>query len=204
MPEAAEEELAGVLAVGSAVETEGQVADVQVDGQRHQWERPGGETRQGRHRGEADQSQAVAKRHASAQVWVCDGHHAVATARVVFTQVPAQRVEVGELPAVQEAAHQQSPCRERETDGIMIFYSSCGNFHGLITTSTMTWIQNRVFLEKLVISTLISKLTFNTPPITLTQTLTKIKLKRTIQTMKDTQETSSNWWIQSKQWEVWR
>lgn len=48
MPQAAEEELAGAGAVGPAVEAEGQVADVQVDGQRDQREGPRGHVQRGR------------------------------------------------------------------------------------------------------------------------------------------------------------
>lgn len=50
----------------------------------------------------------MAQGHTFAHARVSDGHHAVATAGVVFPQVPAEGVEVGELPAVQEAAQQQS------------------------------------------------------------------------------------------------
>lgn len=50
----------------------------------------------------------MAQGHPFAHARVGDGHHAVATAGVVFPQVPAEGVEVGELPAVQEATQQQS------------------------------------------------------------------------------------------------
>lgn len=107
MPEAAEEQLAGAAAVPLAVEAEGQVADVQVDGQGDDGERPGGDVQRGRQGREADQARAVAQGDASAHARVRDGHHAVAAAGVVFPQVPAEGVEVGELPAVQETAQQQ-------------------------------------------------------------------------------------------------
>lgn len=52
--------------------------------------------------------------HAPAHCRVRDRHHAVAAARVVLPQVPAERVEVWELPAVQDATQQQRTCREEE------------------------------------------------------------------------------------------
>lgn len=48
MPQAAEEQLAGAAAVRLVVEAEGQVADVQVDGQRDDGERPRGHVQGGR------------------------------------------------------------------------------------------------------------------------------------------------------------
>ena len=50
----------------------------------------------------------MAQGHPLAHARVGDGHHAVAAARVVLPQVPAEGVEVGELPAVQETTQQQS------------------------------------------------------------------------------------------------
>lgn len=47
MPEAAEEQLAGAAALSLAVEAEGQVADVQVDGEGDDGEGPGGEVQHG-------------------------------------------------------------------------------------------------------------------------------------------------------------
>lgn len=108
MPEAAEEQLPGVVAVSFVVEAEGQVADVQVDGQRDEGEGPGGDVQRGRQRRQGDEAQAVAQGHPLAHGRVGDGHHAIAAAGVVFPQVPAEGIEVGELPAVQEAAQQQS------------------------------------------------------------------------------------------------
>lgn len=107
MPEAAEEQLPGAAAVALAVEAESQEAEVQVDGQGDDGEGPGGDVQHGRQRGQADQAQAVAQRHPLAHARVRDGHHAVAAAGVVLPQVPAEGVEVRELPAVQEAAQQQ-------------------------------------------------------------------------------------------------
>lgn len=107
MPEAAEEQLAGAAAISLAVEAEGQVADVQVDGEGDDGERPGGDVQRGRQGWQADQAHAVAQGYPPAHAWVRDGHHAVAAAGVVFPQVPAEGVEVGELPAVQEATQQQ-------------------------------------------------------------------------------------------------
>lgn len=48
VPQAAEEQLAGAAAVRLVVEAEGQVADVQVDGQRDKGERPRGHVQSGR------------------------------------------------------------------------------------------------------------------------------------------------------------
>lgn len=47
MPQAAEEQLAGAAAVGLAVKAEGQVADVQVDGETDDREGPGGQIQHG-------------------------------------------------------------------------------------------------------------------------------------------------------------
>lgn len=107
MPQAAEEQLAGAVAVSLAVEAEGQVADVQVDGQRDDGEGPRGDVQHGRQGGQADQAHAVTQGHPLAHAGVGDGHHAVAAAGVVFSQVPAEGVEVWELPAEQETTQQQ-------------------------------------------------------------------------------------------------
>lgn len=72
MPEATEKELAGALALATLVEAEGQVADVQVDGQRDERESPGGDVQHGAERGEADEGDAVAERHPLAHSWVGD------------------------------------------------------------------------------------------------------------------------------------
>lgn len=80
MPEATEEELAGALAFAVLVEAESQVADVQVDGQRDEWEGPGGDVQHRSESRQADQGQAVAECHLLAQGGVGHGHHAVATA----------------------------------------------------------------------------------------------------------------------------
>lgn len=116
MPEAAEEQLAGAAAVSLAVEAEGQVADVQVDGQGDDGEGPGGDVQHGRQGWQADQAQAVTQRHPLAHARVGDRHHAVAATGVVFSQVPAEGVEVGELPAVQETTQQQGTWRVRQRD----------------------------------------------------------------------------------------
>lgn len=47
VPQAAEEQLAGAAALRLVVEAEGQVADVQVDGQRDDGERPCGHVQNG-------------------------------------------------------------------------------------------------------------------------------------------------------------
>lgn len=107
MPQAAEEQLAGAAAVPTVVEAEGQVADVQVDGEGDDGKGPGGDVQHGRQRGQAHEAHAVAQRHPLAHGRVGDGHHAVAAAGVVLPQVPAEGVEVGELPAVEEGAQQQ-------------------------------------------------------------------------------------------------
>lgn len=114
VPQAAEEELAGAAAVALVVEAEGQEADVQVDGQGDDGEGPGGQVQRRRHRRQADQAQAVSQRHTLAHARVGDGHHAVAASGVVLPQVPAEGVEVGELPAEQEAAQHQGTWGGRE------------------------------------------------------------------------------------------
>lgn len=107
MPEAAEEQLAGAAALSLAVEAEGQVADVQVDGEGDDGEGPGGDVQHGRQGRQANQAHAVPQGHPLAHAGVGDGHHAVAAAGVVFSQVPAEGVEVRELPAEQEGTQQQ-------------------------------------------------------------------------------------------------
>lgn len=72
MPKATEKELAGALALAMLIETESQVADVQVDGQRDERESPGGDVQHWAERGEADQGHAVAECHPLAQCWVGD------------------------------------------------------------------------------------------------------------------------------------
>lgn len=128
MPQAAEEQLAGAAAVALAVEAEGQVADVQVDGQGDDGEGPGGDVQHRGQGGEADEAQAVAQGHPLAHAGVGDGHHSVAAAGVVLPQVPAERVEVRELPAVQETTHQQSTWggrgRERMREGNLRAYNA--------------------------------------------------------------------------------
>lgn len=84
VPQAAEEQLAGAAAVSFAVEAEGQVADVQVDGEGDDGEGPGGDVQRGRQGGEADQAEAVPQRHPPAHARVGDGHHAIAAAGVVL------------------------------------------------------------------------------------------------------------------------
>lgn len=41
-----------------------------------------------------------------------DGHHAVAPSGVVFAEAPAQGIEVGELPGVQDPSQKKRPCEE--------------------------------------------------------------------------------------------
>lgn len=72
VPKATEEELAGALALTMLVEAEGQVADVQVDGQRNERESPRGDVQYRAERREADQGHAVAERHPLAQCRVGD------------------------------------------------------------------------------------------------------------------------------------
>lgn len=59
----------------------------------------------------------MAQGHPFAHARVGDGHHAVAPARVVFPQVPAEGVEVWELPAVQNPPQQQGTCRRGKQRG---------------------------------------------------------------------------------------
>lgn len=72
VPKATEKELAGALALAALIEAEGQVADVQVDGQRDERESPGGDVQRGAKRGEADQGHAVTECHPLAQRRVGD------------------------------------------------------------------------------------------------------------------------------------
>lgn len=90
-----------------AIEAEGQVADVQVDGQGDQGESPSGDIRNWAEDGEADQTHAVAQSDPLAKPWVGDGHHAVAPARIVLSQVPAQSVEMRKLPRVEDSTQQE-------------------------------------------------------------------------------------------------
>lgn len=84
MPQAAEEQLAGAVAISPAVEAVGQVADVQVDGQGDDGEGPGGDVQHGRRGRQANQAHTVPQSHPLAHAGVGDGHHAVAAPRVVF------------------------------------------------------------------------------------------------------------------------
>lgn len=59
----------------------------------------------------------MAQGHPFAHARVGDGHHAVASARVVFPQVPAEGVEVRELPAVQNPPQQQGTCGRGQQRG---------------------------------------------------------------------------------------
>lgn len=114
MPEAAEEQLPGALPVRVPVEPEAEVGDVQVDGQGDDWEGPGGDVQGGRGSAHGEQCQAVAQGDAPAQGRVGDGHHAVAAPGVVLAETPAQRVEVRELPGVEDSSQKTGPCMEGE------------------------------------------------------------------------------------------
>lgn len=54
----------------------------------------------------------MAQCHAPAEGWVGDGHHAVASSGVVFTEAPAQGIEVRELPGVQDPSQKKRSCEE--------------------------------------------------------------------------------------------
>lgn len=114
MPEAAEEQLPGALPVRVPVEPEAEVGDVQVDGQGDDREGPGGDVQGGCGDAHGEQCQAVAQGDAPAQGRVGDGHHAVAAPGVVLTEAPAQRVEVRELPGVEDSSQKTGPCMEGE------------------------------------------------------------------------------------------
>lgn len=120
VPQAAEEQLPGALPVRVGVEPEAEVGNVQVDRQRDDGEGPRGDLERGRGGRQCDQGQAVAQRDAPAQGRVRDRHHAVAAAGVVFAEAPAQRVEVGELPRVEDPSQEKGSCaRVDEKRGVV-------------------------------------------------------------------------------------
>lgn len=117
VPEAAEEQLPGALPVRVPVEPEAEVGNVQVDGEGDDREGPRGDI-QGRGRGgERDQSQAVAQGDTAAQRRVGDRHHAVAAPGVVFAEAPAQGVEMGKLPGVEDSSQKNCSCRGLRESG---------------------------------------------------------------------------------------
>lgn len=59
----------------------------------------------------------MAQGHPLAHARVGDGHHAVAAARVVLPEVPAEGVEVRELPAEEEGPQQQGTCGRGQKRG---------------------------------------------------------------------------------------
>lgn len=112
MPQAAEEQFPRAPAVCIHVEAEAEVGDVQVDGEGDDGEGPRGDVQHGGSRRQSNQGQAMAQCHTPAEGWVRDRHHAVASSGVVFAEAPAQGVEVGELPGVQDPAQKECACAE--------------------------------------------------------------------------------------------
>lgn len=112
VPQAAEEQLPGALPVRVRVEPEAEVGNVQVDGEGDDGEGPRGDLEDGRRRRQSDQGQAVAQGDAPAQGRVRDRHHAVAAAGVVFAEAPAQGVEMGELPRVEDPSQEKGSCMQ--------------------------------------------------------------------------------------------
>lgn len=120
VPEAAEEQLPGALPVRVPVEPEAEVGNVQVDGERDDGEGPRGDPQGGGCGGQREQRQAVAQGDPPAQGGVRDGHHAVAPAGVVLPEAPAQRIEVRELPGVEDSAQKKGSCGDREAENMGI------------------------------------------------------------------------------------
>lgn len=112
VPQAAEEQFPRAPAVCVHVEAEAEVGNVQVDGEGDDGEGPRGDVQGGGSSRQSNQGQAMAQRHPPAEGWVGDGHHAVASSGVVFTEAPAQRIEVGELPGVQDPSQKKCSCAE--------------------------------------------------------------------------------------------
>lgn len=77
----------------------------------------------------------MAQGHPSAHGGVRDGHHAIAAAGVVFPQVPAESVEVGELPAVEETTQHQRTWRGvgRGVNSLMMLVGKATDSAGLLT-----------------------------------------------------------------------
>lgn len=120
VPEAAEEQLPGALPVRVPVEPEAEVGNVQVDGERDDGEGPCGDPQGGGCGGQREQCQAVAQGDPPAQGGVRDRHHAVAPTGVVLPEAPAQRVEVRELPGVEDSAQKKGSCGDREAENMGI------------------------------------------------------------------------------------
>jgi len=116
--EAEPEELARGLRTGVPLEPDRQVDEVEVDGQRVDGEVPGGEVEGGREvAAEEGERQRVVEGGGGADARVEDGHHAVAGARVLLADVPAERVEVRELPGEEEAGEEQASLNRGKTAG---------------------------------------------------------------------------------------
>ena len=92
------EQFPGGVAVPLAIKPPAQVAERQVQGQGVDSEGPCSDPKGWSSQAHGRQQDAVAESHSLAQPRVHHRHHAVASARVVWSQIPAKGVEVGELP----------------------------------------------------------------------------------------------------------
>ena len=100
------EQFSGALAVAMAIKLPAQVRQVEVEGQGVCGEGPCGKVDKRGGQAQAGGDQAVAQGHTLSQARVDDRHHAVPSPRVVGAKVPAESVEVGELPSVQDPCQQ--------------------------------------------------------------------------------------------------
>lgn len=107
VPQAAEEQSPRAPAVCVHIEAEAEVGDVRVDGKGHEGEGPRGDVQDRGCCGQHEQGQAVAQRHAPAQARMGDRHHAVAAPGVVFTEAPAEGVEMRKLPGVEDSSQEK-------------------------------------------------------------------------------------------------
>lgn len=110
VPQAAEEQSPRAPAVCVHIEAEAEVGDVRVDGKGHEGEGPRGDVQDRGCCGQHEQGQAVAHRHAPAQARMGDRHHAVAAPGVVFTEAPAEGVEMRKLPGVEDSSQEKCTC----------------------------------------------------------------------------------------------
>lgn len=110
MPEAAEEQFPGALPVRVQVEPKAEVGNIQVDGEGDDGEGPRGDIQDRRCSRQSNQGQTVAQGDAPAQGRVRDRHHAVASSGVVFTEAPAQCVEMRKLPGVEDSSQKKCSC----------------------------------------------------------------------------------------------
>lgn len=95
-------------AVSSAIEPNGEICQVGIDWQRVGCKRPRSNVIVRHHETKAGNQQRVLDGLTTAYEWLNYGHHSVASAGIVCTQVPAQCAEVWELPRVHYSS--QQPC----------------------------------------------------------------------------------------------